>query len=761
MPQYLFRILPFLFLSAFLCAQERVPWTSSKITGSPEPPPPYVAETVWPHITFNRPLDMTLLEPEDKLFITEHDGNVYSLPADLNERPEKADLVFDARDTIPGLLRLLGLEFHPDFENNRRLFLYYALETTTNNKFELELSEFKMRTDGSLESESRKSFLRYPGNGHTGGDIQFGPDGMLYLPIGDLTPPSPPDGNLSGQNMSHLAGKILRIDIDNQDPGLPYAIPKDNPFVDLEGARPEIWAYGFRNPWKLTFHPESGEVWTGDVGWEMWEMVYRVEKGGNYGWSIMEGPMPTNPDQDNGPSPISPPTAAYDHIQGASVTGGYFVTSPRIPDLRGKYIYGDYVTGKIWALDWDGEGVASNVEIADTRQAIVTFGQDNQGDLLFAELIRDTSLQRLIPNPASDRSDEFPHRLSKTGIFTNVSSQDASKGVYDFDIHAPIWHDGYEADYWVGMPNKTGLEIRPDQRRGSPVMQYDNPKDMVLAKTIHKNGNKVETQILHHDGYWKGYSYKWNEEQTDATLVDKGGLDTMIDGKAYRFPARDECIRCHGSNFNRPLAFFPGQMNLGKQLQNFNKLGIIDDKFVEIADKIPLTNPYDESEPIDLRARSWLHSNCSHCHKVSGGSGLTAQMNAAVPDSKLELINYPPTKGYFGLEGAPQIDPGNPYNSILYYRIATRGAGHMPMVGVRTIDKEGVKLIHDWIRSMDPEKPVANVSTDPKNVQEALALYHAIQSGELSEVEAKKAVAECMQSKDPFVINLFALFKFN
>jgi mono/diheme cytochrome c family protein len=202
-------------------------------------------------------------------------------------------------------------------------------------------------------------------------------------------------------------------------------------------------------------------------------------------------------------------------------------------------------------------------------------------------------------------------------------------------------------------------------------------------------------------------------------------------------------------------------MNLNGQLERFNKLGIVDDIFEEIAEEIPLTNPYDESEPLELRARSWLHANCSHCHKVSGGSGLTAQMNAAVPNSKLELINYQPTKGYFGLEGAPEIDPGDPYNSVLYYRIATRGAGHMPMVGVRTVDQEGVRLIHDWIRSMDPEKSVPKVSTQPQNVKEALALYHAIQSGDLSEEDAKQAVANCMKSTDPFVINLFALFEFN
>jgi glucose/arabinose dehydrogenase len=749
----------FFLLTPFAVAQHREAWTTSNIHGAPEPPPPYIAESVWPHITFDDPLDMTLLDSENRLFVTERDGKVLSLPADLQSRPEQADLMFDAHGMIPDLLRLLGLEFHPDFKNNRQLYLYYALSSKTNNKFDLELSEFTMDADWQLVPGSQKVFLNFPGNGHTGGDIQFGPDGMLYIPIGDLTPPSPPDANRSGQNLSHIASKILRIDVNSEDPGLPYHIPRDNPFIDLQGARPEIWAYGFRNPWKLSFHPTTGDLWVGDVGWEMWEMIHRVVKGGNYGWSTMEGPVPTNGGQDNGPSPISPPVVAYDHVQGASVTGGYFVTSPRIPELQGKYVYGDYVSGKIWALDWNGKKLVNNREAADTRQSIVTFGQDNKGDLLFLKLAQQTSLQRLIPNPAKDRSEEFPTQLSKTGIFKNVATGDAAKGVYDFNIHSPIWHDGYDADYWVAMPDKTGISTLLDERRGSPVFNYGKPKDMVLAKTIHKDGHKVETQILHFDGYWKGYSYQWNKKQTDATLVRKEGLDTTVLGKPYRFPGRDECIRCHGSNFNRPLAFFPGQMNLDGQLEKFQALGIVDDVFVDIAKALPLTDPRNETQPIELRARSWLHSNCSHCHKVSGGSGLTLQMNAAVPREDMELIDFQPTKGYFGLEGSPQIDPGDPYNSILYYRIATRGAGHMPMIGAKTIDKDGVRLIHDWIRSLKTDAPTVKASMSPKNVKEALALYHSIQSGNLSKEEAQKAIAFCVKSNDPYIMNLFAAFE--
>lgn len=700
---------------------------------------------------------MTLLESEGSLFVTERFGKIWQLPANLDDRPEAARLIVDIQSHIPNLMRLLGLAFHPEFEKNRKFYLYYALNTRSPG-FGLALSEFEMNSNLKLVSGSEKTLLDFPAAGHSGGDIQFGPDGMLYVPIGDLSPPSPPDPNLSGQDLSQIASKILRIDVDGKDAGLPYRIPKDNPFLGVEGARPEIWAYGFRNPWKLSFHPRTGDLWVGDVGWELWEMVYRVEKGGNYGWSVMEGPMPTNAYQKIGPNPISPPTATYDHSQGASITGGYFVTSDRLPGLQDLYVYGDYVTGKVWALNWDGDKVTSNREIADTRQDIVTFGQDAAGDVLFLELGPNASLQRFVSNPNRGQSDSFPKRLSETGIFSDVSSQLPSPGVYDFNINTPMWQDGYESDYWVAMPGQSGLSTNVADRRGSPHMNYVKPKDMVLAKTIHKDGYRIETQILHFDGYWQGYSYQWDENQVDAILVGKEGLDTEVLGEPYRFSSRDECIRCHGSNFNRPLAFFPGQMNRDGQLQRFKDLGIVDEVFVEMAEAQPLVDPSNVNEPIELRARSWLHSNCAHCHKVSGGSGLTAQMNAAVPTDKLELIGYPPNRGYFGLEGASQIDPGNPYRSILYYRVATKGAGHMPMIGAKTLDEEGVRLVHDWIRSLNLKAEIPESTLAPQSVEEALVLYHEIQSGALSPEDRKRAISACLIHSDPFVVNLFSAF---
>ena len=750
--------LTFLAVPVLLLGEEREAWTSSKIFGSPDLPPPYVAEAVWPHITFNQGLDITLLESEGLLFVTERFGKIWQLPSDLRNRPESAVLFADMKEHIPSLNRLLGLAFHPDFESNRRFFLYYALDTLGPG-FACGLSQFEVDTKGEVVSGSRKNLMEFLAEGHTGGDIQFGPDGMLYVPIGDLVPPSPPDAKRAAQDLGQIAGKILRIDVDRNEVGMPYSIPQDNPFVGVDGALPEVWAYGLRNPWKIAFHPDNGELWLGDVGWEQWEMVHRIEKGGNYGWSVMEGPMPTNPYQDTGPSPISHPVASYDHFSGASITGGYFVSSDRLPDLHGSYVYGDYVTGKVWALSWDGQKVTANREIADTRQDIVTFGIDEFGDILFLELGPNGSLQRLVDNPHSEDTSPFPKKLSETGLFSETAKQVASVGVYDFKINTPMWQDGYESDYWVAMPDLTGLKTTVEDRRGSPVMNYLKPDNMVLAKTIHKDEHRVETQILHFDGYWRGYSYQWNEDQNDATLVDKEGLDTVVHGKSYRFPSRSECIRCHGSNFNRPLAFFPGQVNRDGQLDRFKSLGIVDDKFVEMADVQPLVDPSRIDEPIESHARSWLHSNCAHCHKVSGGSGLTAQMNIAVPTSQLELVDHLPNRGYFGLDGASQIEPGNPYRSILYYRVATKGPGHMPMVGAQTIDEEGVRLVHDWIRSMSPETSVPEVSLAPKNVEEALALYHKIQSGELSLEEQRKAIAACKGHANPFVVNLFTGFE--
>ncbi len=750
----------FLLLLSFystVCHAERIPWTNSKIQGSPEPPPPYQIEVIWPHITFTNGLDITLLPSEDKLFITEQYGNIWWLPADLNAQPKAAQPVGNFRELAPNLENILGLAFHPDFKETREAFAYYGTERSDEFK-DMRASRFKLDSNFRIVPGSLEPILDFKGQGHVGGDIQFGPDQMLYISVGDLSPPSPPDRYDMGQDLSKWGAKILRIDVLNTDFGEPYRIPEDNPYIDFPGARPETWAYGFRNPWKICFHPETGNIWTGDVGWEGWEMVYRVEKGDNFGWAINEGPVPLRSDVTPGPTPIIPPTTYYSHVEGASVTGGYFVTGSRIPELQGSYVYGDYVTGRVWALRWDGTKVTQNILIADTRKNIVSFGQDKKGDLIFLNHPTDGHLYRFAPTKESTAISAFPRRLSESGLFSDVIAETPSPGVYSFKINAPTWQDDYDSRYWVGLTGNSRIDARVGSRDGLPLLSYREPKDAVLAKTIHKNGRRVETQILHFDGYWNGYSYQWNENQTDATLVPKDGLDTIIDGSAYRFPARSECVRCHGSNFNRPLAFHPGQLDRDGQLEMIESLGLVNQKFIEAATFQKMADPKDESVPLDKRARSWIQTNCAHCHRVSGGAGVTSMMNIGVPNDRMVLIGHPPQKGNFGIDNGPLIDAGNPYRSIFYYRINTLGAGHMPMIGFRTPDDEGIELIHEWIRSMAPETAIPENTLKPANVEQALALMHRIRAGELSKAEAEQAIAFCMQSTDPFIINLFAGF---
>ena len=181
----------FLVLLPAVQGEERLGWTTSRVQGSPESPPPYVAEAVWPHITFNQPLDITLLDSEGSLFVTERLGKIWQLPADLERRPESARLIADMKEHIPKLNRLLGLAFHPEFAENRKFYLYYALNGQSPG-FGLAMSAFEMDSNWKIVTGSQETLLEFPSEGHTGGDIQFGPDGMLYVPIGDLSPPSPP-----------------------------------------------------------------------------------------------------------------------------------------------------------------------------------------------------------------------------------------------------------------------------------------------------------------------------------------------------------------------------------------------------------------------------------------------------------------------------------------------------------------------------------------------------------------------------------------
>ena len=310
--------------------------------GSPDPPPPFKVVRAFPNLKFDHPLLIARYPGGNRLIVGEQAGVLYSFADNPDAR---ADLFLDLPRELKTIHLLAGakeveavygLAFHPDFERNRQCFVCYTLRGSNPRQPNLadgtRVSRFRVtRTDPPrIDPSSEEVVITFLQGGHNGGDIHFGPDGMLYISTGDAANPNPPDPFNTGQDISDLLSSILRIDVDRKDEGKNYAVPKDNPFVATKGARPEVWAYGFRNPWRMSFDRQTGELFVGDVGWELWESVHRVEKGGNYGWSAMEGPQPIKPEQ-VGPTPIHPALIELPHTIACSVTGGLRLSRQEVP----------------------------------------------------------------------------------------------------------------------------------------------------------------------------------------------------------------------------------------------------------------------------------------------------------------------------------------------------------------------------------------------------------------------------------------------
>jgi uncharacterized repeat protein (TIGR03806 family) len=590
------------------------------------------------------------------------------------------------------------------------------------------------------DPKSEKILITWLAGGHNGGDLHFGPDGYLYISTGDGTDPNPPDKFDTGQDISDLLSSILRIDVDRTDKGLAYAVPPDNPFIKTPGARPEVWAYGLRNPWRMSFDRGSGDLWVGDVGWELWEMVYRVRRGGNYGWSVMEGRQAVRPDSKRGPTPILPPTLDFPHTEAASITGGYVYRGKRLKDLVGVYICGDWVTRKLWGTRFDGDRIVSHKELAQTTLRIVAFGEDNDAELYFLNYDDAGGIYQLTPNDArADTSAGFPRKLSETGLFASIKDCQPAAGVIPFSSNATQWADYATAERWLALPGQTTVQMY-ESPISIPETFYSGqvffPKDGVLAKTFSlemehgnsRSGRRLETQILHFDGNaWRGYSYAWNDEQTDATLVGAAGADrslTVSDTNApggrrkqtWHYPSRAECLQCHNPWAGYTLAFTLPQLNkdhaygavTDNQLRTYEHAGLVAlvSKSKQAPIQLPskLSNPCDQTVGLVERARSYLHVNCSHCHQFGAGGTADIDLRYDLPIAQTKILEARPVQGTFEIAGAQIVAPGDPYRSVLFYRMCKLGRGRMPHIGSEMVDEKGLRLMRDWIRNLPPHQ---------------------------------------------------------
>ena len=343
------------------------------------PLPKVRAEVVFPNVSFDRMVYLT--HPEGmpgRLYLVLQPGRI--MVFDNVSNPSSPTIFLDIRGRVSDRGNeegLLGLAFDPDYRDNGYFYVYYSAASPRRS---IIARYHAPPGTGNVDPSTEKFIMQIgqPFSNHNGGHITFGPDGYLYVGLGDGGSGGDPRGH--GQNLRTLLGTILRIDLSALDETGSYAVPPDNPFVGVEGARPEIWAYGLRNPWRFSFDRETGELWAGDVGQNKLEEIDIVTKGGNYGWNIMEG---TSCFRDNScdSDELVPPVAEYGRDGGCSVTGGYVYRGSRIPSLVGAYVYGDFCTGRIWALRYDGSRVTEQAQIADTGLQIASFAEGPDGEV--------------------------------------------------------------------------------------------------------------------------------------------------------------------------------------------------------------------------------------------------------------------------------------------------------------------------------------------------------------------------------------------
>lgn len=356
-------------------------------------------ERAFPNLEFKRPIVVTHAgDGSNRVFVAEQEGIIKVFKND--QETEEATVFLDIEKSVvyaddKNEEGLLGFAFHPKFKQNGEFFVYY---TSTEADLLSKISRFRVSEDNPnvADPASEEVILRVPQPfwNHNGGTIVFGGDGFLYIALGDGGSGNDPNGN--GQNLTTLLGSILRIDIDHKSDGNNYSVPKDNPFVGktvpagprgkMVPVREEIYAYGLRNVWRMAFDQKTGTLWAGDVGQNLWEEINIIRSGGNYGWNIREAKHWFRPDGNDADRPdLIDPILEYHHSIGKSITGGSVYRGTRVPELVGKYIYADYVSGLLWALEYDEAAgkVRANYSLTGDKLPVMSFGEDEKGDVYF------------------------------------------------------------------------------------------------------------------------------------------------------------------------------------------------------------------------------------------------------------------------------------------------------------------------------------------------------------------------------------------
>jgi len=671
-------------------------------------PGPVRTVNAFPSLSFTNPLFLTYA-PNDRtrLFVVEQRGTIQVFANDPATAAKKTFLDLQGQIVSGGERGLLGLAFDPDYASNGYFYVYYSAATTTpnmNHKSVVARYRVSAADPDAADPASATVLLEFDqhSSNHNGGCLAFGPDGYLYIASGDGGGAGDP--LQAGQSLTTLWGKILRVTTTG-------GVPADNPFAGQGGGvRGEIWAYGLRNPWRFSFDRDTGALWCGDVGQNRIEEIDLIEKGGNYGWDLFEGELdyenPGGVDIDTTDRPIH----TYGRSDGASITGGYVYRGGGVPSLRGAYVYGDFVSGALWALVYDGTSVVSNTSLGSITNP-ASFGEDADGELYVCSF--DGRIYR-VEDDGGGGTGTFPERLSETGLFADTAALRPAPGLVEYDVNAPFWSDGARKRRWIALPGTTRIGFHPTEA-------WDFPRDTVLVKHFELDvagggARRLETRVLiHEEDGWHGYTYRWDDAQTDALLLagaetaDYEVPDPTAPGgtrtQTWTFPSRTDCLQCHTEAAGRVLGVRTRQLNrdfayearMDNQLRAWNHIRLFSTDIGDHAAYEALPDPADPAAPVETRARAYLDVNCAFCHRPGGPTPATIDLRYGIAVAQMGVYDVAPEHGDLGLANARIVAPGSKESSTLWERMRRLDETRMPPLASLVVDQAGVDLIGTWI----------------------------------------------------------------
>ncbi len=736
----------------------------------------YTVTDPFPNLTFEDPTFLLAEPGTNRLYVCGRQGTIHWFVNNPATATKTLFLDLSARTQGFEDCGLLGFAFHPEWHqagSSNRNYIYVFYQYTTNRVFPpagqdrpdaylgtwMRLSRFTV-PDGQLIADANSEqvlihqFDRHLW--HNGGNVFFGQDGFLYLPVGDEGGFDDEFNNSQRINGGLFSG-VLRIDV-NRDPAKShpirrqpqsppnspasfsanYFIPNDNPWLDPGGSvLEEFFAIGFRSPHRLTLDPVSGKMYLGDIGQSTREEIDIVEKGGNYQWAYREGSTTTEHSRPM-PSPLigtdKPPL--YDYGRGnfdTCVIGGYVYRGSQMPELIGKYIFGDNTSGRIWSLTDNGTNNAPtvvylcNIPPGNDYTGLSSFGLDASGEIYALQMGASGKVWKLArTGPPTVFA---PALLSQTGAFANTTNLTPSAALIPYTVNSPLWSDGAIKMRWLAVPNDGAPYTTNEQISFAPTGEWNFPNGTVFVKHFELATNdsnptlrkRLETRLLIRDtnGTVYGLTYKWRDDQRDADLLSDSTNEnlTIITPAGTRtqtwfYPSPQDCLTCHTPNAGHVLGVKTRQLNgdylysasgvTDNQLRALNHVGMFTPALNEnaISSYSRLVPLIETNAPLETRVRSYLDANCAQCHRPNGVQGYW-DARFDTPLANQNILNGPVFNN-LGIANAKVVAPGNLAHSIMYLRLNTNNAAKMPPLARNVVDTNAVTALAQWINTFVP-----------------------------------------------------------